>query len=291
VNGVPFHKLEGCGNDYVYLDLGLGEAALEEDWFEDPSILSREISDRHTGVGSDGLILLDDATGDGIRMRMWNADGSRGRLCLNGLRGAALLARNLRPELGEAFVIRTDVGPREVLVEGSEHLATVTVAAGEPDFGRQALPATGAGEEFWEIPFDTTLGTLTGYGVSVGNPHLVLWMDSGDAVRNAPLPELGIPIQEGDGFPQGINVHLVAEDGGGGFLTRHWERGSGATRACGTGAVAAFAVARRLGRAGVSGRIHMPGGTVEVREGETGLELIGPAHLTFRGTWYPSGDS
>ena len=287
-DGIRFHKLEGCGNDYVFLDLGLGADALDATVVGDLEDLAREVSDRHTGVGSDGLIVLD--PGDDaapVRMRMWNADGSRGRLCLNGLREAALLARTLRPALGEEFRVVTDAGIRAARVEGTAPEATVTVEAGIPDFARAAIPAEGDGPELWDERFAFGEQELPGYGVSVGNPHLVLWMTSPEAVRRAPLAAIAEPIQQGDRFPEGVNVHLAADDAAGGFLTRPFERGSGATRACGTGAVAVYAVARRLGRAGAEAAIHMPGGSVRLRETDEGLVLSGLARLVFRGTWFP----
>jgi len=284
--GIPFAKIEGCGNDYVFVDVGLGKDAVEESRLGDLAGAARRISHRHTGVGSDGLILLDRGGGE-VRMRMWNADGSRGRLCLNGLRGAALLAFTLRPDLGERFTVETDAGPREVSVAGGPTEASVTVQAGLPDFRREAIPATGTTAELWDEEFPGAAGPLKGHGLSVGNPHLVLLLGSAVEVEAAPLAEVGRAIQEGDRFPEGINVHLAAATPDGGLIMRPWERGSGATLACGTGAVAVFAVARRLGLVGENARVRMPGGTVELREKTDGLELAGPARIPFRGQWTP----
>jgi diaminopimelate epimerase len=159
-----------------------------------------------------------------------------------------------------------------------------------PEFRRERLPALGRGEELWGEIFFGPLGGLPGYGVSVGNPHLVLWLrDVGD-VREAPLAAIGAPLSVDPRFPEGVNVHVAAAAAPSHLVTRPWERGTGMTRACGSGAVAVFAVARRLGRAAAEAAVEMPGGTVTLAERPDGtLLLTGPAREVFRATWYPGG--
>jgi len=281
--------MEGCGNDYVFLDDGLVAPAQDRS-AQDLSRLARRIADRHTGVGGDGLILISPGEAAPLRMRMFNADGSEGRLCLNGLRCAALLGRRLA-SLEEAFTVETASGPRPVRVRPTgPHAAEVTVRAGRPEFRRETLPALGEGNEVWGEPFTLAGGeSALGYGVSVGNPHLVLWIDAPEHLDAIDLPGTGAPLERDPRFPERINVHLAAAVGSSRLRMRSWERGSGVTRACGSGAAAVFAVARRLKRIGVEAAVAMPGGVVRLREEEDeALELTGPAVEVFEGEWHAS---
>jgi diaminopimelate epimerase len=277
---VPFVKMEGCGNDYVFVDAGFA-AVLGE-----PGDWAAAISDRHTGVGGDGLIVLTRGTRTPLRMRMWNADGSEGKLCLNGLRCAARYAYETG-DPGSEFTVETAAGDRRVRVlppAGSTPFL-VEVEAGRPAFARNAIPATGDAALLWGEPFTVDGETWPGYGLSVGNPHLVLW-GSETAVSRARLETAG-PVVAGDPrFPEGVNVHLAARRSPDALVMRSWERGSGMTLACGTGAVAVFAAARRLGTVGSRAAVAMPGGTVTMTD-DPGRGLIqrGPARETFRGVW------
>jgi diaminopimelate epimerase len=221
-------------------------------------------------------------------MRMWNADGSEGRLCLNGLRCVAKLAAEAMAGIGDSFPVETAAGPRAVTVfrDGEGLVHEVEVDAGTPDFRRSSIPAEGEAEEIWGEQFETAIGPLPGHALSVGNPHVVLWMESPGSVREAALESIGPPLAEHPRFPEGVNVHLAAARDRERLLFRPWERGSGPTRACGTGAVAVFAVARRLGRVEPRGMVAMPGGEVTLRETPGGeLQLRGPAREVFRGVW------
>lgn len=281
----PFVKMEGCGNDYVFIDVGLTPGSVKESSLGEVEKWVARIADRHHGVGSDGLILLSPGVDAPVRMRMWNADGSKGLLCLNGLRCAAKYAAEAIA-LGDEFVVETAAGQRKVRVHrsGEGTVEDVEVEAGTADFRRTAIPATGDPEELWGERFHLGGLDLPGYGVSVGNPHLVLWMDEEPAVWRAPLGEIGGPFEADPRFPEGVNVHLVSSREGRALVMRSWERGSGETMACGSGAVAAFAVARRLEKIPERGEVVMPGGRVEMRqEGNGALIMRGPAREVFRG--------
>jgi diaminopimelate epimerase len=281
----PFVKMEGCGNDYVFIDTGLTPEAVEESSLGEPAEWVPRIADRHHGVGSDGLILLSPGVNAPVRMRMWNADGSEGRLCLNGLRCAAKYAAEaISP--GEEFAVETAAGERRVRVTRSDRgtVEKVEVEAGTADFRRTSIPVTGDSEELWGELFYLGGLQLPGYGVSVGNPHLVLWMEEEEAVWRASLREIGEPFHSDPRFPEGVNVHLVSPRRGSGLVMRSWERGSGETLACGSGAVAAFAVARRLEKIPEQSAVVMPGGRVVMSQDSSGaLVMRGPAREVFRG--------
>lgn len=285
---IPFVKMEGCGNDYVFIDAGLTRDGTEPGALGALDELARAISDRHYGVGGDGLILLEAGDVSPVHMRMWNADGSEGLLCLNGLRCAAKYAAESVRGLGETFVVETAVGERMVRAHRSSGggVGEVEVWAGEPDFRRESIPARGSGPEIWGDRFPAGPIELPGFAVSVGNPHLVLWAAREDVVRAAALGEFGPRLEKDARFPHGVNVHVVAAAGKDALVMRTWERGSGLTLACGTGAVAAYAVALRLGEAQGEVVVRMPGGEVWMRREEPGgIVMRGPAREVFRGLW------
>jgi diaminopimelate epimerase len=280
-----FVKLEGCGNDYVFVDAGLLPGC--EAPPGNPAALAVRVSERRYGIGSDGLILLDAGARGPVRMRMWNADGTEGLLCLNGLRGAAKYAADRLPDLGDAFDVETASGVRPVRVLRDEEgrVYEVEVRVGPPDFRREALPAAGDRDELWDEAVTVEGVSFAAYGVSVGNPHLVLMVGSAQEVEDAPLEAVGRSFEDPARFPGGINVHVAAVAGEE-LTLRHWERGSGATLACGSGAAAAFAVARRLGAIPAEAAVRIPGGVLLLHEAPDGvLVLRGPVREVFTGDW------
>jgi diaminopimelate epimerase len=281
---VRFQKTEGAGNDYVLVDVFDQQVG-------DPAALSRAISDRHCGVGSDGLLLVGPPRSPGAQasMRMFNADGSEGRMCGNGLRCVVRWLVESGRAPGPEVTVETAAGPRLGRLLGPQR---VELRMDVPDFRPQSLPVRlpGDGRLPPELPLDpdaaAELGADPDVGlcVSVGNPHVVLRVAS---PRDVDLPRHGGALERSALFPEGTNVHFVALRGRDRIEAVPWERGSGATRACGTGAVAIAVVAMRSGWM-PAGRaaIEMPGGELSVRrDGEGPAWLEGPAHLPFRGEW------
>jgi diaminopimelate epimerase len=213
-------------------------------------------------------------------MRMWNSDGSEGRLCLNGLRCVAKYVAD-ETSGGDRFTVETISGdhPVQVFRDTSGRVNEVEVLVGAPDFRRSALPARGGEDELWGEPFKVDGQSRSGYGVSLGNPHLVFPVRG--TLNDVSLESLEV-LSKDARFPEGMNVHLMTEMDQTLDMTS-WERGTGPTLACGSGAVAVFAVAERLGLVGKRADVHMPGGTVEVRDEDGVLVMRGPAREVFRG--------
>lgn len=270
---LAFVKMEGAGNDYVHVD-AVRQAF---PWPRGPE-LARRWSDRHFGIGADGLIVLSrDASGE-LRMTMWNADGSRGAMCGNGLRCVAKLAVDHGHAPADEFVVQTDAGPRQV-----HHLGA---RADRPD---TALVRTAMGQVVVGSPRRLeVLGRTVEYCPGdAGNPHAVVFVAD---VATAPVHEVGAALQRHPAFPDGVNVEFVARLAPDRLRQRTFERGSGETMACGTGAAAAAQAARQLGLAtGDKVHVELPGGVLTVQLGGTSLAIEGPARTVFAGVIAPVG--
>lgn len=281
--GIPFVKMEGAGNDYVYLDLLPGRG-LDTVPLGDLPTLARQISDRHYGVGSDGLILVRPSEVADARMQMFNADGSESEMCGNGIRcvarylhdeglvganpltvetGAGVLTLALRIEAGRVAAVRVDMGP--------------------PRLERAEIPMRGAPGRVIQEVFELEDRVVRLTAVSMGNPHAVIFVPDVDA---APVTSLGPLIETHPAFPRRTNVEFVQVLSRGEVRQRTWERGAGETLACGTGA-SAVCVAGVL--AGLTdGRIlnHLRGGDLVLEWAPGGnVFMEGPAREVFRGVW------
>jgi diaminopimelate epimerase len=277
---VRFVKVEGAGNDYVLVDVF-------EQSVRDPATLSRAVSDRHRGIGSDGLLLVGPPHAGGTAaMRIFNADGSEARMCGNGLRCVVrYLVESGRARGQDLVRVETVSGLRGGRMLGAGRVET---EMGVPDFRPEALPVQGSGDGSAPVEVALPAGLLAdpnaGFCVSIGNPHVVVAVREPSAVA---LAEHGRALELSPLFPEGTNVHFVRLVDPERIEARTWERGSGETRACGTGAVSVAAVARRLGWTTAPRiTVMMPGGELHVRWDGTGPAwLEGPAHLPFHGEW------
>jgi len=274
---VPFIKMHGLGNDYVYLDL-LARPELAE---LDMAAFSISCSDRHRGIGSDGVILI--APGDAetdVRMVMFNADGSEGEMCGNGVRCVMryAVARGYAPQTLKVRA-RAGIIAGEVLPQGH-----VRVDMGVPRLDRQTLGFTGAGE-MREWACDVSGETLSLTGVSMGNPHVVSFCADRGALEARAL-RLGPILEHAPWAPARTNVEFVSVLAPGELAMEVWERGSGRTEACGTGACASLVAAALTGRSGRSARVHLAGGALDITWREDGyVDMTGPTALSFRGTY------
>ena len=307
---IPFVKMHGCGNDFVLLrDVEL--LAAEVLGLDAPE-LARRACDRHFGVGADGLLVYGPLPArDGmprLRMRYWNADGSRAEMCGNGARCLVRLAFERR-ETGSPLVLETDAGAHraEVQLEG-DRVRSVQLDMGPAAWEPKAVPVApvaGSARDADAPPGSrTALATdtvafvdrpvrvgdveLLVTALSMGNPHAVVFVPNLEALRAVPLDVLGRALSEHALFPHGANASFVAESNGD-LHVRVWERGAGPTLACGTASCAALAAAVFLGKiASPRARVHLPGGTVEVWQEASGeLWLSGPTVRVAEGELSP----
>ena len=262
---MPFTKMGGLGNDYIYLN---GLDGLPEDL----PALARRMSDRHFGVGSDGIICICPSERADFRMRMFNADGSEGEMCGNGIRclGKYVYDKGLTHK--KKLTIETGGGLRtlELLTEDGL-VKAVRVNMGRPQV-RTAMELT-AGGRMWQIT-----------PVSIGNPHAVLFVDRPEELD---LEQLGPCFEHHAAFPQGVNTEFVRCAAPDRLVMRVWERGSGETLACGTGACAALAAAVVQGKCGRRTAVELPGGVLELEwpDDETEMIMTGPANTVFEGEY------
>lgn len=283
---MKFTKMEGAGNDYVYIDA----RNLDRDW----NSLSREISDRHFGVGADGLILIMDSNVADLKMRMFNADGSEGAMCGNGLRCFAKYAidRNIVNHKPSGITIETMSGIRTVIPRFDNGQITMAkVAMGQPELTPSKIPVhpeTGLGATLGKAtvryPITVDSVNLELSFVSMGNPHAVAFIDQ--PVETFPLHLIGPKIEHNEIFPDRVNFEIVNIDGPNQLSARVWERGSGETMACGTGACAIAVAATLLNICTNPVDITLPGGILTIDWNKTGeVFMDGPAREVFSGEW------
>ena len=257
---LPFTKMEGCGNDYVYVDAVAHPFPMAR-----AGELARRWSDRHFGVGADGLIALSKDPDGALRMHMWNADGSRAEMCGNGLRCLARFAADRGHAVAKTFSVLTDAGAREVtLLDGDDVRADMGLVTVAPP---QQIEVLGEVREF-----------TTG---DAGNPHAVTFVDD---VEAAPVEVVGAAMQEHPDFADGVNVEFVQVVDDDRLRQRTYERGSGETLACGTGAAVAVLAARARGNIqGPATKVELRGGTLSVLAAGPNLAIVGPARTVFSG--------
>jgi diaminopimelate epimerase len=273
---IRFVKMHGLGNDFVLLDGVRGN--LKGLPFEE---LSRAMCDRRLGVGADGLLLAEGAQGGRFRMRMWNPDGSESEMCGNGIRCFAKYLLDAGHAGGPSMQVETGAGLLEpsVLPDGS-----VRVDMWPPKLKRGEIGLYGDAEStFVEQSFEFLGLEMKGTSVSMGNPHVAIFVPDVSAV---PLEEWGPAVENHDLFPNRINAHFVQVRSPKHLVQRTWERGAGATLACGTGACAVAVAGRVTGRSGEDVTVSLPGGDlrIECREGEN-VFMTGPAVSVFAGEW------
>jgi diaminopimelate epimerase len=274
-----FDKMHGLGNDFVVVD------DREGIWDFDGAAV-RWICDRHFGVGADGLILVRTATDPSCDFFMlyYNADGTTAEMCGNGIRCFAkwLVDRDLVP--ADTVTVQTLGGAKtvEVVRPADGTMSRARVDMGVPGLAPADIPATFPGDQVFECPLETDLGTFTVTCVSMGNPHCVIWVDD---VDSAPVETLGPIVENHPAFPRKTNVEFaeVAEEPDH-LRLRVWERGVGETLACGTGACATLVAAVLSCRTGRSATVELPGGELFIEWSADGhVHMTGSAEKVFAG--------
>ena len=261
---IRFTKMHGCGNDYIYVNM-------MENSIADPQAAAIAWSDRHKGIGSDGLVLIGASSVPeaDFSMRIFNADGSEAMMCGNASRciGKYLYERGLTAKTEIKLLTLSGIKTLSLHLNGSGLVESVTVDMLEPVFEDESL-------------FLAHRGLGKGVFVSMGNPHYVIFTDNVDQVG-----ETGRVLECHPAFPQRCNIEFASIEKDGSIRTRVWERGSGITMACGTGACATAVAAAFTGRAGRTSQIVMDGGTltIEWRESDNHVYMTGPAAFVFDG--------
>ncbi len=295
---IRFVKMHGIGNDYVYVD-SASHPGLESR--HDLPDLARAISDRHRGVGGDGLILVcpPKARGAHIRMRMFNRDGSESEMCGNGVRCVAKFAHDRLGVRARPMLIETGRGVLsiEYTLDGRGKVRAATVDMGEPILEPARVPVELASLPRVDREHEHLIADPTGLWhasfVSMGNPHAVIFSTpsgelSPDEVRGLDLARVGPPIEHHAAFPRRTNVHFAAALAPDHAVMRTWERGAGATMACGTGACATLVAGVRTGRLASSCTLDLPGGSLRIEWRDGHVFKTGPAEDAFTGNWDPS---
>lgn len=276
---LKFVKMEGLGNDYVYVD------CFRQPIPQDPAALARVITDRHFGVGGDGLILVCPSDKADARMRMFNADGSESEMCGNGVRCVAKLVHDHGLATKPRLTIETGRGVLTLDLEiESGKTRRVRVDMGEPILEAARIPTTLAGNP--PVLADLAVGgrTLALTCVSMGNPHAVCFVDS---ITDELVLGMGPQVENHPAFPRRVNVEFVRVDNPGEFTMRVWERGSGETLACGTGACAVAVAGVLTGKLNRKVVGHLRGGDLllEWDQATNHVFMTGPAVEVFQGTW------
>lgn len=276
-----FFKMQGLGNDYVYIDCINGKEPI------DIKNLTRKLSNRHFGVGSDGLILLCKSKVADLKMRMFNSDGSEAQMCGNGIRCVAKLAYELGLICEEITTIETLSGIKTLklnIVKGK--VKTVEVDMGAPILEATKIPVSSSAKiEDKKVKAEVKVKNrkieLT--CVSMGNPHAVTFVND---IKNFKVAEYGPILENADIFPEKANIEFVEVVDKNNIKMRVWERGSGETLACGTGACSSVVASRLNGYTDRKVNVQLLGGNLEIEwKLNNHVHMTGPAVTVFKGEW------
>ncbi|WP_296031970.1 diaminopimelate epimerase [Dorea sp.] len=273
---MKFTKMHGLGNDYVYVNCF-------EEKIDNPPAVARFVSDRHFGIGSDGLIMINPSKVADFEMEMYNADGSRGEMCGNGIRCVAKYVYDYGLTDKTQISVETLGGIKylDLTVEDGK-VALVKVDMGKPELKAELIPIVSDNEQVLDEPIEVDGKEYRMTGVSMGNPHTVIYVDD---VKNLDLETIGPKFENHERFPKRINTEFVR------CIDRHtvemrvWERGSGETLACGTGAcaVAVASILNNLTDTQVT--VKLLGGDLQIEwdKEKDRVFMTGPAKVVFDG--------
>lgn len=273
---MKFTKMQGAGNDYVYINCF-------EETVKAPSKLSIQVSDRHFGVGSDGLILIQPSKVADCCMDMYNADGSRAEMCGNGLRCVAKYVYDHKIVEKEEMKVETLGGIKDIrlmIKDGKAVMATINM--GQPELRPEQIPVCFKGERVVSEPILVNGKEYKVTCVSMGNPHAVVYMED---IENLDLEKIGPEFEHHEKFPSRINTEFIQIVDRTHLKMRVWERGSGETLACGTGACASAVATMLNGKADRKVDMELKGGhlTIEWSPEDNCVYLTGPAEEVYNG--------
>lgn len=273
---IDFTKMHGTGNDYIYVN----DQKLV---IKDPAAFSRQVSDRHFGIGSDGLVLIRPSNAADFLMDIYNSDGSQAQMCGNAIRCVAkyVYERGLTPK--KTLKIETLSGIKTLVLDVHDgEVVSVTVNMGQPVFEPAKIPVRWNDTRVVEEPIAVAGRLYKLTCLSMGNPHAVTFVDNVDELD---LPRLGPSFENHSLFPERINTEFIQVLDRNNLKMRVWERGSGETLACGTGACAALAAAVVTGRSDRVATVHLKGGDLKIEWDESSNDILmtGPAAFVFDG--------
>ena len=275
---MKFTKMQGCGNDYIYVN------CFAENVDDRPALASK-ISDRHFGIGGDSLICIDRSDVADFKMDMYNADGSHGKMWGNGIRCVAKYVYDNGMTDKTELTVETGSGVKTLQLQVEDgKVSTVRVCMGSPEFRPAQIPMKAEGENFIMRPVEVCGKRWDVTAVSMGNPHAVVFVDNVDWLN---LEEIGPAFENHPMFPERVNTEFVQVVDEHTLKMRVWERGSGETLACGTGSSASLAAAVVCGKSAARVKTLLRGGELEIEwnRAENLIYMTGPAVKVFDGTF------
>ena len=270
-----FYKMHGIGNDYIYFDCFDGE-------LPDPEGASRKLSDRHFSVGGDGIVMICKSDVADGKMRMFNADGSEGKMCGNAIRCVGKFLYEIKGVRKDDLTVETLSGIKTLYLNVSDGTVdSVRVDMGRAELVPANIPARFEGDRAVGVPLTVEGKTYAVTCVSMGNPHCVVFEDPDDL----DLEKIGPAFEHHEAFPERVNTEFVRVMGKNEVKMRVWERGSGETWACGTGAcaVAVACVLNGYCEKGEDVTVHLRGGDLVIRYTDEAVFMTGGATLAFTG--------
>ena len=271
-----FTKMQGLGNDYVYVNCF-------QETIENPSEAAIKVSDRHFGIGSDGLILIKPSEVADFRMDMYNADGSQAEMCGNGIRCVAKYVYDYGLTDQTEISVETLAGIKYLKLQIMDgKVVRITVNMGQPELVPDKIPVQADGDRVVDEPIVVNGVTYKMTCVSMGNPHCIVFIDD---TENFPLEEIGPMFENHERFPKRVNTEFIQILNRNEVNMRVWERGSGETLACGTGACASAVACVLNGLTEDEITLHLLGGDLSVRwdREENVVYMTGPAKVVFDG--------
>ena len=276
---MDFVKMHGLGNDFVFIEDKTGQD-------KDYTALARAMCNRHTGIGADGLIVIVDSRVADVRMRIINSDGSEAEMCGNGIRCFAKYVYDNGIIEKKQFTVETPAGimEPEITVGADNKAKLITINMGRPSFNRSEIPMEGADGRVLNEDLCVNGANWKITSLLLGVPHTVTYVDDVDTVD---IEKIGPLFEKHEAFPKHTNINFAQQMDDRTVKVRTWERGAGATLACGTGSCSVAVASFLNGRTGREVDIQLPLGTlhIEYREEDGNVYMTGPAAVSFTGTW------